>query len=226
MIFAIPNNSATRHSQASLQKKLQLFRNSSIDINLHPFSHIIFAPDLTTKQNKIMITTIFLILVPLMISSMIIIPLSESPKSLLSLPCGEGRGGASVIGKSFQLAASSKAAFVPASSKARGPHHQFSLPERDSSRSPQSTPPESLNSSPCGEVRRGFILLYSQLSCRKPPTTRPADLFIECPNQRPINHRCPLPRRRSNPGRKPLSGHDQSGSIAILRSLSLPWSAP
>ena len=135
-----------------------------------------------------------------------------------------------VIGKSFQLAASSKAAFVPASSKARGPHPPVSLTERDSSRSPQSTSPDSLLSLPCGEGRGGasplFLLLYSQLSCRKPPTTRPANLYIECPNQRPINHRRPVPRRRSNRGRKPLSGHDQSGSIATLRSLSLPWSAP
>lgn len=67
------------------------------------------------------------------------------------------------------------------------------------------------------------ISLYSQLSCRKPPTTRSANLLIECPNQRPF-HR--LPRRRSRHGRKPFTGHEKSGSIAILRSLSLPWSAP
>ena len=151
-----------------------------------------------------MITTIFLTLIPLLIISMIIIP-----------PLGE------------------EASLPPQPSNVSKIPHPVSLLERDSSRSPQSTPPESLNSSPCGEVRWGlvgrggsFISLYSQLSCRKPPTTRPAKLYIECPNQRPIHHRRPVPRRRSNSGRKPFTGHDQSGSIATLRSLSLPWSAP
>ena len=148
-----------------------------------------------------------------------------------------------VIGKSFQLAAPTvpprgeEASLPPQPSNVSKIPYPVSLPGRDSSRSPQSTPAKSLNSSPCGEVRWGlvgrggasslsFISLYSQLSCRKPPTTRPANLYIECPNQRPINNRRPVPRRRSYSGRKPLTGHDQSGSIAIPRSLSLPWSAP
>ena len=176
----------------------------SIDINLYPFSHIIFAPDLITKQNKIMITTIFLILIPLLVGF--------------------------VNGQSFQLAAPTvpsigeEASLPPQPSNVSKIPYPVSLPGRDSSRS--RCPQKHCSPSPCGEVRRGFLLLYSQLSCRKPPTTRPAKLYIECPNQRPINHRRPVPRRRSNRGRKPLTGHDQSGSIAILRSLSLPWSAP
>ena len=56
-----------------------------------------------------------------------------------------------LIAKTFQLASSLG---VEASLPPQSP----SLPQRDSSRSRchQSTPAESLNSSPCGEVRRGF----------------------------------------------------------------------